>query len=103
MVVVENKTVMVTLKVNFEIGSLKGVSIFQTFLHRNNKEEKISWDIEYIDDVDLIYMGMEVTDRKKLWNFHSEMGIELNNEIIKMCLPQVETYLKKYSSDLYPF
>jgi len=101
MVVVERKTVMLTVNVDFEIGALQGTAVHQVFVYR--EKDEIEFDVDYCDDENLKYMGVEVSDRNKLWDFHTEMGINLNEAIQTMCVPQVKEHISKNKSLFYPF
>jgi hypothetical protein len=89
-----SKNVMLNLEVGYELGSLEGTALYHVFIYLN-KENEIVWDMDYVDDTDVKYMGMEVEERGKIWEFHRQMGINLNPNIETLCEPKIDEYLKE--------
>ena len=100
-VVLESKTLLVNVKVDVEVGSVKTTCLYQICYYKNiEKGNECKPDIDLIDFEDMTYMGVEVKDWFKLKALHLEMGIDLDKQIRELTLPIVQEYVDNGNSEL---
>ena len=77
-------TLMLNIENKIEVGPLKLNVIHQVCLFEG-KNGEIARDIDFIDQTDVIYMGVPISTSydnwKKFTNFHKEMGIDFDKLI----------------------
>lgn len=75
-----HKSFMLTLTEEVTVGELKTTLLAQVM------GDKDSFDIEFIDQIDTSYMGIEINgwqNYKKFRDFHKEMGIDFDAHLHK--------------------
>jgi len=76
----QSKSFMLILEETITIGELKATLAAQVM------GTKDSFDIEYMDNYDISYMGIEIKgydNWRKFRNFHKEMGIDFDAHMSK--------------------
>jgi hypothetical protein len=99
------KTIFLNISVPVEIGQIKLDHVYQISVYKAKEEGKILYDIDDIDNQNVIYMGMKVEGYKgfkKLREFHNELGINLDELIKEKASKQLTPdELEKWLNDNY--
>ena len=100
---VTSKTILVGIAVPVEVGQIKLDNIYQISIYKGSTDNKMHYDIDDIDYQNVTYMGMEIDGYKgfnKLKEFHKELGIDLNDLIMKAASEKLDAQdLEKWISD----
>ena len=82
-----SKTIFVNISVPVTVGQIKLDHVYSLSIYKGLTNDKIHYDIDGVDYQNVTYMGMEVEGYKgfgKLREFHKELGIDIDNEIMKI-------------------
>ena len=82
---ITSKVLMVYVEFPIEVGQLKANALAQLYISNSNDGGRVC-DVEFIDQNDITYMGVEIDgyqNWKKFCEFHKGMGIDFSDLLNK--------------------